>query len=604
MFNWLGVRFVLDWDAGEIFRGVDVLSQDLVAIKTEKVNSKKQVLKLEVAVIKKLQGQEYFCQFIYCGRQGAINYVIMQLLGENLSDIRRKMGGKFSIATTARLTIQIIRALQAVHEAGYLHRDVKASNCAMGRTPSTAQRCYLIDFGLSRRYLLPNGEVRPARETTGFRGTARYASVNSHIGKELGRRDDLYSLLYVIVEWLKGNLPWRRIRAKEEIGQMKLKMRWTELLSNLPLEFLAFSGHLDSLGYQDKPDYDLLCSLMRKMCRRMQVSENEPYDWEKRYQLSDRSECSTTVDLGSSNLAPAGAAGAGNAVRLAPLPESSAAGPASSGTGPPVPAMHVVTATAGEGTAAPAAPAAPRRSDDVLADSGEGGDRNSMSDDGSGSTNSRFVSRQVTTASQASLASANASESRRGTATFGSLTSAFPTDFASLETMPTNAFTGSTGQPQAAPTTPLVGVATPPPPAAAPAALTATPAAAPAAAPANSTGSARGVRSSDRKTADESASESQTSSKRKSRNGVPLEAVVLEKSSSGHSLGPTTAGQPPPGSGTPASANGAGVQATPASAGGGTDAAHGVGTGAPTGQPAPPAHPPPAQDKKGCCVIV
>lgn len=47
------------------------------------------------------------------------------------------------------------------------------------------------------------------RENVGFRGTARYASIQAHFGKELGRVDDLWSLFYMVIEFLTGTLPWK-----------------------------------------------------------------------------------------------------------------------------------------------------------------------------------------------------------------------------------------------------------------------------------------------------------------------------------------------------------------------------------------------------------
>jgi tau tubulin kinase len=125
----------------------------MVAIKVEKVDSKKQVLKLEVAVLKKLQGIwvlvssipnnifidcPYVCRFLNCGRFSDYNYMVMELLGENLSELRRKQpDGKFSLGTTLRLGLQMIRAAEAVHDLGYLHRDIK---------PVTGSIQYLVNF--------------------------------------------------------------------------------------------------------------------------------------------------------------------------------------------------------------------------------------------------------------------------------------------------------------------------------------------------------------------------------------------------------------------------------------------------------------------------
>ena len=197
---------------GEIFSGFDMNSQEPVAIKLERWDTKKAVLKLEVSVLKKMQNSHFVCRYVHCGHFEDHNYLVMELLGENLSELRRRRpGGRFSLATTVRLGVQIVQAVEAIHEIGYLHRDLKPSNFAMGVGPGRQEQCVMIDFGLTRKYRLPNGQIRAPRDIAGFRGTARYASINSHLSKELSRRDDLWSILYVLIEFLTGQVCPRAI---------------------------------------------------------------------------------------------------------------------------------------------------------------------------------------------------------------------------------------------------------------------------------------------------------------------------------------------------------------------------------------------------------
>ena len=221
--------------------------------------------------------------------------MVMELLGDNISEFRRKQpDGKFSLGTTLKLGLQMLRAIEAVHELGYLHRDIKPSNFAMGLPPLKKRTVFIIDFGLARKFLLPTGEVRPARDSTGFRGTARYASINSHLSRDLGRRDDLWSLLYVLIEFAKGSLPWRKIKDKDQIGELKIQYNNNELVSDLPSEFLLFMEHLQTLRYLDKPDYNYLFNLMQDLSNRILVDDNTPFDWEKDSNLSNTSTSSTT----------------------------------------------------------------------------------------------------------------------------------------------------------------------------------------------------------------------------------------------------------------------------------------------------------------------
>lgn len=188
--------------------------------------------------------------------------------------------GRFSMATTLKCGIQMIDALEGTHKLGYIHRDVKPSNFVSGRAKSTKGRIYVIDFGLARKYRLPNGDIRPPRKSAGFRGTARYASINSHKSKELGRRDDLWSVLYLLIEFALGSLPWRKIKDKDRIGELKEKYTNKELVKDLPKEFYLFMESLQKLGYADEPDYDGLRALLLQAYNRENYPMDLPFDWD------------------------------------------------------------------------------------------------------------------------------------------------------------------------------------------------------------------------------------------------------------------------------------------------------------------------------------
>lgn len=131
---------------GEIYEGLDLITREQVALKVESARQPKQVLKMEVAVLKKLQGKEHICRygessricrvvtnvrvisdrFIGCGRNDRFNYVVMQLQGRNLAELRRAQPrAAFSLSTTLRLGLQILKAIESIHSVGFLHRDIK-----------------------------------------------------------------------------------------------------------------------------------------------------------------------------------------------------------------------------------------------------------------------------------------------------------------------------------------------------------------------------------------------------------------------------------------------------------------------------------------------
>ncbi|NXU47476.1 TTBK2 kinase, partial [Turnix velox] len=280
--RWKVLRKIGGGGFGEIYDALDLLTRENVALKVESAQQPKQVLKMEVAVLKKLQGKDHVCRFIGCGRNDRFNYVVMQLQGRNLADLRRSQSrGTFTISTTLRLGKQILESIESIHSVGFLHRDIKPSNFAMGRFPSTCRKCYMLDFGLARQFTNSCGDVRPPRAVAGFRGTVRYASINAHRNREMGRHDDLWSLFYMLVEFVVGQLPWRKIKDKEQVGSIKERYEHRLMLKHLPQEFNTFLDHIANLDYFTKPDYQLLMSVFDNSMKTYGVIESDPFDWEK-----------------------------------------------------------------------------------------------------------------------------------------------------------------------------------------------------------------------------------------------------------------------------------------------------------------------------------
>jgi tau tubulin kinase len=122
--------------------------------------------------------------------------------------------------------------------------------------------------------------VRPSRDHSGFCGTARYASIDSHNAQDLVRRDDLWSLFCMLVEFANGQLPWRRVKDKDHVGEMKSRMTSEELIELLPACFGVMMKHLCELSYEGRPDYEMLIETLQRTYTELGGTENTPFDWE------------------------------------------------------------------------------------------------------------------------------------------------------------------------------------------------------------------------------------------------------------------------------------------------------------------------------------
>ncbi|XP_067939111.1 uncharacterized protein [Watersipora subatra] len=299
--RWRVLRKIGGGGFGEIYEVFDVITREHAAAKLESAAQAKQVLKMEVAVIRRLQEEQlrqHVCRFIGCGRNENFNYVVMSLQGRNLAELRRAQpASRFTLSTTLRLGIQVLQAIEAIHSVGFLHRDVKPSNFAMGRSTGDTHTVYMLDFGLARQYTNSEGNVRTPRTAAGFRGTVRYASITAHRNQEMGRHDDLWSLFYMLVEFVNGQLPWRRIREKEEVGRLKQSHDEDEFFTVLPQEFKVMLTHIKSLSYYDSPDYQLLADVFTQATNRLGIRSEDPFDWETGEQRTSSATATTGTPI-------------------------------------------------------------------------------------------------------------------------------------------------------------------------------------------------------------------------------------------------------------------------------------------------------------------
>ncbi|KAJ0252560.1 Casein kinase 1-like protein 8 [Hirschfeldia incana] len=270
---------------GELFLGKNVQTGDEVAVKLEPARARHPQLHYESKLYMLLQGGTGIPHLKWYGVEGEYNCMVIDLLGPSLEDLFNYCSRRFNLKTVLMLADQMLNRVEYMHVRGFLHRDIKPDNFLMG-LGRKANQVYIIDYGLAKKYRdLQTHRHIPYRENKNLTGTARYASVNTHLGIEQSRRDDLESLGYVLMYFLRGSLPWQGLRAgtkKQKYDKISEKKRLTPvevLCKSFPPEFTSYFLYVRSLRFEDKPDYPYLKRLFRDLFIREGYQFDYVFDW-------------------------------------------------------------------------------------------------------------------------------------------------------------------------------------------------------------------------------------------------------------------------------------------------------------------------------------
>ena len=151
------------------------------------------------------------------GKLDGTAYIVMELLkGPNLEQYLREQGGqRLPWDEALALLLPALEALHAIHERGYVHRDIKAGNILITREPGQPPTAFVIDLGLVKAdRALRTADSPPTTEVGRLLCTPGYASPEQAAGLPLDRRSDVYSMAVTLYRVLAGRLPFHEARGK------------------------------------------------------------------------------------------------------------------------------------------------------------------------------------------------------------------------------------------------------------------------------------------------------------------------------------------------------------------------------------------------------
>eukprot|EP00928_Gymnodinium_smaydae_P004600 TRINITY_DN11564_c0_g1_i1.p1 TRINITY_DN11564_c0_g1~~TRINITY_DN11564_c0_g1_i1.p1 ORF type:complete len:347 (-),score=50.28 TRINITY_DN11564_c0_g1_i1:70-1065(-) len=271
--------------SGCIHRGFNVETGEAVAVKFEPVRSSRLRLMHEVNLCKRLGDVDGIPRVHWYGVEDNYTVAVFELLGPSLQDLFDYSGGRFHLKVVLMLAEQMISRIEHVSSNGLIHRNIKPGHFVMG-LGAKANLVHLIGFGLAEELRKPTTKNHAnASKSSSVVGALRYISRNAHLGAKQSQKDDLESLGYVLMHFLRGNLPWQGLQANTRHEKYKLIMEKKkntsveELCKDAPKELVDFCAYSRSLSSEETPDYEFLKRSLKQLFIREGFRCGSPFHW-------------------------------------------------------------------------------------------------------------------------------------------------------------------------------------------------------------------------------------------------------------------------------------------------------------------------------------
>nr|CDJ92612.1 Serine threonine protein kinase-related domain containing protein [Haemonchus contortus] len=299
-FTWKVIKLLGSGGFGDVYQVVKEKNNDkkIYAMKTEMVEGDKRNLRLKIEVhvltlcldLDKKRKQ-HFVELIDRGKRGKYKFLVMTLVGSTIEDVRRNvLGRNYSKSTAMQLAQQTLESISDLHSIGYLHRDIKPQNFAIG-LGEQEKIVFVLDFGIARKYTVGKTKtVKAPRLYVKFIGTVRYASRCCHKCMEQGRKDDLEAWIYMVfdlIDWEDG-LQWKRLPDRKQVVHLKDKffafrhefgISVPKCYRIVPEEFKRVVTYVNKLSFSDEPDYRHLIHLLHSIARANNIDLEKQLDW-------------------------------------------------------------------------------------------------------------------------------------------------------------------------------------------------------------------------------------------------------------------------------------------------------------------------------------
>lgn len=274
-----------------VYLAADPLSLTQVAVKVLKEPCGEGDLTREVSTLAALNHIRGVPKLLGSGLFEQHLYIVQELLDTDVYSLQRKCN-PLPIPIVLSIAYAGIKVLKDIHDAGYLHLDLKPDNIGVKRSLKGIQ-IYLMDFGLAKKYK-SHGIHCSSGFAKDIRGHPVFASIPVLKGLKPSRRDDLESFLYTLAFMANGTLPWRAMTEPtfggywREMATIKEECSAREICGKLPKQFAIILSLVRELSFEEKPSYKFYQELLKQAANQLSLNLKDVYIWDQLFRYSGK----------------------------------------------------------------------------------------------------------------------------------------------------------------------------------------------------------------------------------------------------------------------------------------------------------------------------
>ncbi len=249
---------------GAVYEGINIHTNNPVAIKMEPIGSPMKLLKNETKKYHYFGKMQGIPELKWFGMDNMYYCMVITLLGRSLTQFIREKT-KIPLHMVCQIGIQMVTILERIHQKGFVHRDVKPDNFLFGR--EKAGEIHLVDFGFCKGFVKKDGTHIDFKNDKTPLGTLNYVSINVHEGCEPSRRDDMEALIYIMLFMIKGNLPWNELNKDSDYRNINFFIKENKNFfmekGDIPSILREMWYDCRSWTFEKKPNYEKWTEMLR-----------------------------------------------------------------------------------------------------------------------------------------------------------------------------------------------------------------------------------------------------------------------------------------------------------------------------------------------------